>query len=166
MINWRTVKYFHPYEFSDDTRFALPMLIYQLDDFRKELESRIFPSPVAGSLVRFDSDSTGSMHYSDRKEQLSKAVDVFAEGNAADNFIFALTCQKWGGVGVYLDTKYDNRFWPMMHLDMRPLGHKFSKKATLFWVRKKGKYYYPQVMKNGNKFLGKVLKKLDKSWYR
>lgn len=143
-IDWEVIKKFAPDEFPEDpNRYARPKLIYRLDSYRLLLGEYVYPSPTAGGLARFDNASKGSRHYAWGK-QLSDAVDVFPEGDPGRALLIALTCQLFGGVGLYLDTEHDGHNWPMIHLDLRSLGRNHADKTALLWVRRNGQYTYPQ----------------------
>lgn len=159
-IDFNNIEYFAPYEFVDNLNHVEPQVIYNLDKWRDMSDDYYYPSPVFGSMVRYNDKS--SMHYSNKKDILSKAIDGFSEGDLVNKFFLAMTSKLWNGIGVYLDTEYDNKFWPMFHFDIRELGYGFNKETILIWIRKKGKYYYPQAMNNGRKFLMDTLEKLTK----
>ena len=138
------IHFFSSSEFSED-----PLLysdfhtIKSLDFLRNTVGYRIFPSPISGTLARF-SGSSKSQHFvgSDGKERKSTAVDVFIEGNSLVNWSFILSSFLFKGVGIYLDTEYNYRPWPMFHLDTREKGFM---EGALIWMRYRGDYYYPQL---------------------
>jgi hypothetical protein len=153
MIDWIKVKYFNPdvdYFPESPDEFADPELIYSLDDFRGITGSPLYPSPVDGALARFDGSITGRHYAVGRK---SDAIDVFTDGSPAYVFIKAISCGLWGGVGVYLDTKYRNRPSVMFHLDKRPL---INGQPTI-WFRDNYKYFY---LRNNPKNAIELIKKL------
>jgi|GEM_PF-2560627 len=162
MITWTKAPDFKPSEFAENPdKFADPQLIYGLQDYRNLLGRKVFPSPVPGALARSDKDS---QHFYNLESGIrSRAGDVFVEGCPAEAWQIAVTSQLWGGVGLYLDTKYKGKKWPMLHLDLRSLGENHSKEMVLLWIRtKKGKYRYPQHEKGGMKYLFKTLKKISR----
>jgi hypothetical protein len=149
MINWDIVENFKPYEFIDDTDMVEPELIYSMDSLRNRAKNRIFPSPVRGSMVRFDGSET-SQHYA--VGRLSTAIDIFCEGYPMVSFIEILNTKNFNGIGVYVDTNGpDGKPWTMFHIDIRKRG--FDDTHPLIWVsrveivnrKKKRKYYYPQT---------------------
>lgn len=143
-VDWNEVQKFTPDEFPEDPDlYARPKIIYRLDKFRLILGDYVYPSPAAGGLARFDVGSKGSRHCA-RGKRRSDAVDVFPEGNPGRALLIALTCQLFGGVGLYLDTEYEGHNWPMLHLDLRPLGTNHADETALLWVRRDGQYTYPQ----------------------
>ena len=161
MITWTKAPDFKPSEFSENPdKFATPQFIYSLQDYRNLLGRKVYPSPVPGALARSDKNS---QHYYNLEADIkSKAGDVFVEGCPAEAWQIALSCQLWGGIGLYLDTQFKGEKWPMLHLDLRALGDNHSKEMILLWVRnKKGKYYYPQYEQNGMKYLFKILKRIS-----
>jgi len=160
-IDWSQIPNFSRDSFPvEDINFVSPTLIYTLQDFRDILGDAIWPSPIEAGLVRQDDE--GSMHYSNPPSQYSKAIDVFAKGNAFQNLMMAMNCQLWGGIGIYLDTEFQGKKWPMLHLDLRELGKGHSKKTALVWVRDwNSKYKYLQY-ENNPKYIAKVFKKLSK----
>lgn len=109
-----------------------PALIGQLDELRERLGRPVYPSPLAGGWVRFDGSPT-SRHYAiDRR---SDAGDVFPEGDIRDAWLIAQALP-FGGIGVYFDTYYQHRPWPMLHLDLRP--------ERVLWARiSRNRYIYP-----------------------
>lgn len=159
-IDWSKVNHFTPKEFSEDPdKYANPNLIYTLNDFRKLVGKSAYPSPVSGALARIETGSKTSQHYVNLKEnKLSNAVDVFFEGNPSYVFFRALYSKLWNGIGLYLDTKYNNEEWPMFHFDLRDFN---AKGMVTIWVRKNHEYFYPQTMKNGELFLLSCLNELS-----
>lgn len=151
MIEWDEVDYFHHDEFSEDPDlYADPSLIYMLDDFRTLLNSAIYPSPAKGALARFDGNPD-SRHYAvDRK---SDAVDIFVDSDIRHAWLLSMTSGQWGGVGVYFDTYYRDRKWPMLHLDLRPLT---SLSGITYWFRD-GQYYSPSWKEEDRQHLFKLL---------
>jgi len=145
IINNINMKNFEPDEFSENpNEFAHPLLLSNLQKYRNILNEKIFPSKATGSLARFDGSNT-SLHYIEtdtvlkenilQYENLSKAVDCFCDTEIFHSWSVAVSCGLWGGVGVYFDTKYNDKFCPMLHLDIRD--------KPLIWYRSQGKYYYP-----------------------
>lgn len=140
-IVWRN-KNFDRGDFPEDpNRNADPVLIQNLQAFRKWHGSYIYPSPVSGALARFEDEDADSRHYAVGRQ--SDAVDVFAE-NPAAAFLLAVTCGLWGAVGIYTNTRYRKQAWPMLHLDCRPYGVGHSQEHLLVWHRDHNGYHYPQ----------------------
>lgn len=130
-IDWSRVPDFSPREFADSPdEHAQPALIYRLQTLRARLGAPIFPSPVPGALARFDGPPS-SRHYA--VGRLSDAVDVFpVDGMVVRAWQQAVAL--FGGVGLYLDTHFLGRSWPMLHVDLRP--------EPVWWVRDAGAYHY------------------------
>jgi hypothetical protein len=151
MIDWSAIQYFNANEFSEDpTYLADPKTIMALDQFRKLLNQRIYPSPVKGALARLDGNP-GSQHYigtsAYQPVRKSTAVDVFCEGIPIDTYQTLISSKLFNGIGVYLDTRGpDGLPWIMFHIDTRPRG--FNAHLPLVWIAMKGskqnQYYYPQ----------------------
>lgn len=102
-------------------------LFIELQNYRDMLGKRIYPSPLQDAWHR-ESGSTTSRHYA--IDRLSDAGDVFPDCHILEAFVTALRC-KFGGIGVYLDTHYQGKPWPMLHLDMRPVDQQ------AIWLREK-----------------------------
>lgn len=148
--NWNEYEHFSKDgdEWSEDPdRYASGLLLKSVDNYRHLLGFPVHPSPVAGALARFDDDedaSRTSQHYvgGTRNRRIpikrrSTALDVFTTANICEAFMVALSSKLFGGVGVYFDTKYRNKRWCMLHLDLRIAD------STAVWFRHEGKYYYP-----------------------
>ncbi len=139
-INWAQITHFSPGEFpADPDRYADPELIRRLDRFRELAGRRVFPSPIERGFVRLDRSDADSMHFCDADGAVrSRAIDVFAEGAPLKNWITAISCGLWGGVGVYFGTFYGARshLWPMLHLDIRPADG-----PPVMWCRTPDKNY-------------------------
>ena len=148
MINWVNIKHFSEKEFNVDFNLVNPKLIYTLDTFRELYGKRIYPSPVDGAIAR-TYGSRSSRHYAIGRK--SDAIDLFMEGDIREMFILPLLSKLWGGVGIYFDTFYKDRPWPMVHLDLR------SGNLTTYWYRKKGEYYYPKSDFNARKDLFELI---------
>lgn len=135
MIKWDEIKYFKKHEFPENPDiYAEPQLIINLNDYRKLLNKRVYPSPVPGALARFDDKAKGSEHYAISRK--STAIDVFPEGSILRAWMVALTSGLWSGIGVYFDTEFRGKDWCMLHLDNR--------EDPLIWYRlNKKDYYYP-----------------------
>ena len=142
MINWNDIKHFKPTEFSENPDdFADERYIYVLEDFRNYLDERIFPSPVAGALARFEDEDKMSRHYAVGKKSI--AGDNFIEGSPFFVFAQALAFRRWNGIGIYLDTKFRDQRWVMFHFDLRRTG--FGP-YPLIWMRtSRDDYIYPQL---------------------
>jgi hypothetical protein len=146
-INWTKIDHFHPDDFSEDpNKDALPKLIYNVDQWRKLCGFPISPSLAEGALARFGDADKDSRHYA--VERKSDALDCFPHGDPVQAFMAALCSQLFGAVGLYLDTMFRGHPWPMLHVDLRPLGEGHSKEMALIWVRDEGEYVYPQYEAN------------------
>lgn len=156
-IDWEMVNYFNPEidEFSEDPdKYADPKLIYAIDAFRAISSSPIHPSPATGALARFEETAKYSRHYAIGRK--SDAIDIFCEEPIQNAYLKAITCGLFGGVGVYFDTRYKGKPWPMLHLDLRPL-----KNSTItLWYRDISGYSYP---KEGKFVASKLFQKLSNS---
>ena len=142
-IQWDDVDHFYPDHFPENPdKRANPNLIYNVDLWRKLCGFPISPSPVEGALARFGDADKDSRHYA--VDRLSDALDVFVHGDPVQAFMAALCSQLFGAVGLYLDTTFRGEQWPMLHVDLRPLGVGHSKEMVLIWVREEGEYKYPQ----------------------
>lgn len=135
MIDWNKIKYFKKHHFSEDPDiYAEPQLIMNLDNYRKQLGNRVYPSPVEGALARFEDTAKGSEHYAISRK--STAIDIFPKGSILKAWTVAVASGLWTGIGVYFDTKYRGKPWCMLHLDNR--------EKRLIWYRlNKKDYYYP-----------------------
>ena len=157
-IDWGEGKYFSWENFSEDPEeHAEPALLYTLDDYRGLLGYPLYPSPVKGGLARFRKSDEGSRHCA-RNKKRSDASDQFPDQDPARAVLVALTSRLWGGVGLYLDTKLRGIPWPMLHLDLRPLGYGHSQRTVLVWIRRDGEYIYPQYRDGGGAILGEALR--------
>lgn len=138
MIDWSKIPNFKRSEFREDpNKYAKPQLVYKLQDLRNYLGNRIHPSPVEGSLARF-SGSEDSRHYAVGRK--SDAIDIFVEGYPLHNWVLLLESRLFTGLGLYLDTEYNDNDWVMFHGDLRvPDNYE-----VFIWVRYAGEYYYPQ----------------------
>jgi hypothetical protein len=136
-------------EFPEDPiKYGDPELLRSLQHFRDLFGDYIYISPSSGALARFSDD--GSQHFATTDGSTkSKAVDCFPVVRPLTLFTLALSCQLWGGIGFYFDTKFKGQNWMMMHLDIRPLGHHHSQDTVLIWYREDGKYRYPQYEEFG-----------------
>ena len=150
MIDWNDIKHFSKDgdAWSEDPdQYASAELIKSLDAYRDVLGFSVHPSPVEGALARFDDDegvSPTSQHYvggmrnrTSVTGKQSRAIDVFTTANVRTAYLAALTSRLFGGIGVYFDTRYRNRPWCMLHVDLRNVN------STVVWYRQKGEYYYP-----------------------
>lgn len=137
MIRWEVINNFSPTEFVDDVNLAESKLIMSLDEFREYIDSPIHPSPVKGSLVRLDPESSYSRHYA--VGRLSDAVDVFCDADPAVVWHKAVSCGLWGGIGIYFDTTFQNKEHFMFHLDCRPRPID----GPIIWARYSGRYTKP-----------------------
>ena len=116
----------------------------------------IYPSKADGALARFGSMHKNSRHYAE--DRLSDALDLFVDKRKSplEVLITFLSVHKFGGIGVYFDTK-NNRGEKhiMFHVDMRPVGMNHVRRSTLIWYRENGNYFYPQYQ-NFDEFLRKM----------
>ena len=130
-MNWKTITRFLPEEFPEDPEtYAESFFLQRLNAFAVTLDSAVFPSPVPGALARFDGSKT-SRHYAVKRKV--DAVDIFCNCPAIKAWATAL--KFFNGVGIYFDTCYRSKAWPMLHVDLRP--------TSLIWYRDNKKYYYP-----------------------
>ena len=139
-MNLDDSRYFSDHEFDgreEEVLWASTGLFVALDNYRERLGQVIRPSPVRGALTRFTGSKT-SQHFSDCKQKLSTAIDVFVEGNVRRAWQMACMSGLFGGVGLYMDTTgFSGEHEPMLHLDIRPSVY------TTIWVRdNRGKYLY------------------------
>lgn len=126
LLDWSSIPNFSESEFDHvDLERLDESFVIELQNFRDLLSRRIYPSPVDGAFVRLDGSKT-SRHYA--VGRLSDAGDVFPECHIAEAFLCALRT-RFGGIGIYLDTTFKGRAWPMLHLDLRPV----EKQAV--WIR-------------------------------
>jgi len=133
-MDWSKISYFKASEFPESPdKYASERLIETLDIWREFLGHRIYPSPAPGALARLDGDPN-SRHYA--VGRLSDAVDVFPDCGIREAWLAAIRSQMWGGIGVYFDTHFKGKPWPMLHLDLRP-------GATAVWYRSNGQYGSP-----------------------
>lgn len=151
MIDWGSVYKLSAGEFADDPdNYAEPELIYSLGKLRKLLGTRMYPSPVKGSLARLDGSPT-SQHYA--VGRLSTACDVFIEGVPFEIFPKIMHSRLFTGIGIYLETRgADGKPWVMFHLDIRKRDYPF------IWIvvktydtkthKRMGKYCYPSYDSN------------------
>jgi len=145
---------FVPSEFPESVLYGHSNLFFALDKYRDLLGSYVYPSPEPGALARTTNDEIDSTHYANLNMTIrSKAADVFVVERIDRAFMIALSSQLFGGIGVYGDTKFRSKQWPMLHLDIRPLGQGHSKETALIWMRIKGKYIYPQYEEYGEVLL-------------
>lgn len=130
---FQKIRHFKPAEWPPGVLEHLdPALIGQLDELRQRLGRPIYPSPLAGAWARFDG-STTSRHYA--VGRLSDAGDIFPAGDVREAWLIAQDLP-FGGIGIYFDTLYQNRPWPMLHLDLRP--------NRVLWARvSRNRYIYP-----------------------
>jgi len=137
-IDWSIVQNFNPRTdaFSEDPdKHADPNLIYEIDNYRSMLGKPVYVSPVPGALARFEG-STQSQHYAVGRK--STAIDGIPTGDIKHAWLLAVSSGIFGGVGLYPHTRFKNKPWPMLHLDIR------RSTTTTIWVREKdGGYTYP-----------------------
>jgi hypothetical protein len=129
--------HFEPSEFGEWSRKMDRSLLLKLDDFRQRWGAPVHISPVDGALGRKTYSS--SMHSYARLGRVC-AADVFPQGMTPELFPTAYTLAKqagFGGIGIYTDTKFQGRDWPMLHVDVRavPRGD-----PPASWSRIAGEY--------------------------
>jgi len=145
-IDWSKVEKLSPSEFSENPRYAKPLLIYSLDEARLVMDQKMYPSKAKGALARFIGN-TKTQHYA--VDRLSTACDVFCEGYPIFNFVTILSTTLFNGIGIYLDTNgNDGLPWVMFHLDIRKRG--FDDDSPLIWIVEK--VYDPEKDKKVNKY--------------
>jgi hypothetical protein len=150
------IRCFKPSEFSEWIGWGHPSLFLKLDRYRQILYAPVHPSPAPGALARFD--EADSWHYCEKEgPTLSRACDVFPNCEPAYALTVALTCNLWGGIGIYFDTHYNGRKWIMLHLDTRTPGEGHQKRMTLLWIREQGEYLYPQYSEPAMRLLTRRL---------
>ena len=144
MIDWSEIKYFSP-NYPSEAVFKLvedliePDLMRALDQYRGLLGYSINPSPLPEAWARRDaSNSQHNVIYGSdgRLIRLSCAGDVFPNCDIQTAFQVAAGCGLFGGIGVYLDTKYNGKPKMMMHLDIRKIH------VAIWWARVNGAYIY------------------------
>lgn len=137
------VRHFSPHEWSDPSILSLidADVLLGLAALRERHGKPIHPSRHPEGWVRHGG-STTSMHYVG-DGRLGRAADFFPEGDVRDCWLHAIEDSRWGGFGLYLDTKRNARQpGPMMHLDLRP-------GPRVFWVRTAtGRYVYKHERPN------------------
>tara|TARA_R100001143_G_C3296155_1_gene103458 strand:- start:224 stop:697 length:474 start_codon:yes stop_codon:yes gene_type:complete len=130
-------RYFTRAEWPDPTvlTYVDARVLEALDDLRERHARPLHPSRHPEGWIRFNG-SEKSRHYVGGG-QLSTAADFFPEGDVRDCLLHAVADPRWGGFGIYLDTKRsDLQPGPMMHLDLR-------EGPRVFWVRTAtGRYVY------------------------
>lgn len=146
MINWEIAYNFKKEEFPEDPdKYADSVVIYALQQIRTFLGTYIYPSPAKGALARFDFEDRHSQHYCNLDQGIhSKAVDWFTEGDPKTTFLTLISLRynfRPGAFGIYLDTQYHGKCWPMFHIDIRTIK---DLSLPTMWYREKGKYYYIQ----------------------
>ena len=154
-LDWSKIENFSESEFSHtDLTLISKALILELQVFQELLGHSVFPSPNKNGWAR-ESGSRTSRHYAIGR--LCDAGDVFPECHIAEAFLAAVRCN-FGGIGIYLDTKYQDEPKPMLHLDKRPMS------SQVMWLREtidgKEKYIYFYPHKNPA-VLCEILKKLS-----
>lgn len=133
-MNFPALDHFFPAEFPERVgELVNYSLLYALDGLREKYGRPIHPSPLAAGWYRFNKSSATSRHFA--VDRFSDAGDVFPEGHILDLLELAKAMPVFGGIGIYVDTKFRNKAWPMMHLDMRPYRR--------LWARVDGQYIYP-----------------------
>ena len=160
MIDWSSILYFNPAvdQFSEDPdKYADPNLIKSLDLFRKILGYPIFPSPAPGAIARLDDSVSLSQHYVGNG-RLSTAIDIFTSAPIQVAWIHAISCGLWGGIGLYSDTVFRGKSWPMLHLDIRPISS--HKRIPAMWFRDKEGYHSFKRDEDKSKMVYEVLSKL------
>lgn len=139
-IQWDQT-WFNPDEFPpDEAHYAQADLILELNRMRNVLGVPIYPSPVRGALAR--NEGATSRHYA--VGRLSDAIDFFVDAPPLHVFYTLLRKSKFGGIGVYFDTKYRSRPHIMFHGDLRDehvlwLRHELPSGKTQYVTLKPGR---------------------------
>lgn len=124
------------HEWSDPTvlTFVDERVLVALDDLRDRFGRPIYPSQVDAGWARMTGSPT-SQHYADGR--LATAADIFPERPVLDCWLAAIADPRWGGFGLYLDTRAaPKQPGSMLHLDLR-------EGPRVFWVRNEiGQYIY------------------------
>ncbi len=119
-------------EFSEDVHlYAAPGLMIRAQDQRERLAAKMYPSPRAGALARFDTESKTSMHFA--VGRLSTALDWFSEASPFETWCKVISSGLWHGMGVYFDTEYKGMNWVMFHTDYKRMS------SPVYWFRYKTK---------------------------
>lgn len=130
--------HFRPSEFRGWADRMARDQLFLLDAFREAWGAPVYISPAKGALGRHAGESL-SRHNYDRWGEVC-ATDVFPEGFATESFTRVHDIANRigaGGFGIYTDTTYKGRDWPMVHIDCRKRGRDGCM-AT--WSRVGGKY--------------------------
>lgn len=151
IFDW-DLDYFTPDEFPDPVGLGDPRLFAALDAARRHVGRAMHPSPASGAFARFGGNRD-SQHYvgedADHVVRRTTACDVFICGTPMENLMALFGAGLFTGIGIYPFTWYQNRKWPMFHLDIRAHGYK---DGPLFWIGMPAPdgtlhYRYPQVEK-------------------
>lgn len=128
------LKYFNEKEFPKGVIHLMdPGILMALDELREKSGVSIYPSIDPEGWARKNGSKT-SRHYA--VGRLSDACDIFPKKDAYHVFTVAQS-MKFGGIGIYFDTKKTYRQpGPMLHIDLRPV--------RVVWARDdRGMYIYP-----------------------
>jgi hypothetical protein len=103
------------------------LIVLLLNRLRNSLPASyaIYPSPVPRAHVRYENGR--GRHYLCRGKRRSDATDFFMSwAHVWLAWQEAQRILEIGGIGLYLDTEYDGRITPMLHIDAR--------EKRLLWV--------------------------------
>lgn len=123
--------------------------ILTLQHFRINYKIPMTPSPLERAWYREEPEDKYSRHYA--VDRLSDAGDLFPKLKKAYTcWNHAIRCGLFNGIGLYLDTHFHNKPWPMLHLDTRP-GDK------VIWFRDEGVYYPYEDRENFQRLVKKFV---------
>lgn len=126
--DWKKVKYFGPNENWGDWSKIHKVLIFALDELRKNIGKPIH----INNAYSISGHSSNSYHYK------GMAADIHIKNmSVIDQFIWASRFDVFNGIGVY--PNWNN---PGLHLDIRPFKDKLSKESRWMGVRINGKQRY------------------------
>lgn len=134
-IDWSKTNSFKPAEWPKGVLEHMDVsLMHELFELRKRLPNycAMIPSPLVDAHIRQKGSSRHSIEGGTRK---SDATDLFVRWAALWPVYQEAQRMGFGGIGLYLDTRYNGEIRPMIHLDMRS-------PERIEWVRYKGVYYY------------------------
>lgn len=154
-LDWNLIENFSKTEFSHtDLMLIKGSLILELQAYRVLLGHKVFPSPNKNGWAR-ESGSRTSRHFAIGR--LCDAGDIFPDCHIAEAFLAAVRCN-FGGIGIYLDTKYRGEPKPMLHVDMRPMSNQVMWLRETIDGKEKYTYFYPH---KNPAVLCEILKKLS-----
>jgi hypothetical protein len=114
-----------------DAQFVL-----DLQWFRNRTGIPMLLSPVQGALSRTDDGAVNSRHFA--VNRLCDAGDFFPDPSQFFECWFAaIHCERFGGIGIYADTRLNGKPRPLLHLDTRPK----TGMVPIMWARDKGIYH-------------------------